>query len=512
MLRCIPSRFFRTLCLLLFVNFTPVLVAQSLTATELKAKLSNLPADLEREVAARVQKDTSSDPAIVKTERALRVALDIRQQVDLYALMLASRAASREVADLRTEVDEARVDKQIGSSGGSSGSTSLVAKGSAPAVLGFAVENGALDRSISGTTISFRTRPLQLIQAMQNGSYEQGYKKIENDETLSFLNRFSFGFTFDTSRTGSDTAFTGNKGQLSSYSVHVDILNHRDPRDRRYDRQWDDLRLGVATEMSLALYDVFEQVLESPLFKREFDAWFDQTSREAAQAIIAGDGSLARVLDERKKVFPSAASVPSAHSTLENFASATNKMIAARRNLLDYVGRGPVIGFDYEMSKAIPASTGGTQLPDTSTFKFVAELATIKGGSFTTNFDATIFNNQNASVTNTLRHIQIASQADLPINASIPQLGNFVLSLAASFKRIPDDVFVLLSSTETDGALKGNVVVGQAKLTIPVKGSGVKIPLSFTVANRTELIKEQDVRGNIGITFDFDTIVSKLKR
>ena len=58
-------------------------------------------------------------------------------------------------------------------------------------------------------------------------------------------------------------------------------------------------------------------------------------------------------------------------------------------------------------------------------------------------------------------------------------------------------------------APKGNLIVGQAKLTIPVKGSGIKIPLSVTVANRTELIKEKEVRANIGITFDLDAIFAR---
>ena len=53
--------------------------------------------------------------------------------------------------------------------------------------------------------------------------------------------------------------------------------------------------------------------------------------------------------------------------------------------------------------------------------------------------------------------------------------------------------------------------IGQFKFTIPVKGSGVKIPLSVTFSNRTEFIKESKVRGNVGITFDLDTIFSKLK-
>jgi len=43
----------------------------------------------------------------------------------------------------------------------------------------------------------------------------------------------------------------------------------------------------------------------------------------------------------------------------------------------------------------------------------------------------------------------------------------------------------------------------------PVKKSRVKIPISFTYASHTELIEEKDVRGNIGITLDFDTLFSK---
>jgi hypothetical protein len=58
-------------------------------------------------------------------------------------------------------------------------------------------------------------------------------------------------------------------------------------------------------------------------------------------------------------------------------------------------------------------------------------------------------------------------------------------------------------------ARTGNIGLFQSKLTIPVKGSGIKIPISFTYSNRTELIKEKDVRGSIGFTLDLDSIFSK---
>ena len=58
---------------------------------------------------------------------------------------------------------------------------------------------------------------------------------------------------------------------------------------------------------------------------------------------------------------------------------------------------------------------------------------------------------------------------------------------------------------------KGDIAVGQFGLNIPIKSLGIKFPVSVTFANRTELIKEKEVRGNIGFTFNWDTLFSRLK-
>lgn len=39
----------------------------------------------------------------------------------------------------------------------------------------------------------------------------------------------------------------------------------------------------------------------------------------------------------------------------------------------------------------------------------------------------------------------------------------------------------------------------------------MKFPITLTFANRTELIKEKEIRGNFGFTFNWDTLFSKLK-
>ena len=61
-----------------------------------------------------------------------------------------------------------------------------------------------------------------------------------------------------------------------------------------------------------------------------------------------------------------------------------------------------------------------------------------------------------------------------------------------------------------DGS-KGDIALGQLKLTIPIASWGIKLPLAVTFANRTELIKESVVRANFGVTFDLDPLFARFK-
>ena len=52
----------------------------------------------------------------------------------------------------------------------------------------------------------------------------------------------------------------------------------------------------------------------------------------------------------------------------------------------------------------------------------------------------------------------------------------------------------------------GHIGVFQSKLEFPTANNAMRIPLSFTYSNRTELINESDVRGQIGISFNLDAL------
>jgi hypothetical protein len=102
-------------------------------------------------------------------------------------------------------------------------------------------------------------------------------------------------------------------------------------------------------------------------------------------------------------------------------------------------------------------------------------------------------------------------QFDLPLK-EIQNVGRPAISFSGQFLALLEEPLgqkVTLNGVTISRT--GNIGVFQAKLSIPIKDSGVKIPVAFTYASRTELVKEKDVRGNIGITFDLDSLFAKAK-
>lgn len=110
-----------------------------------------------------------------------------------------------------------------------------------------------------------------------------------------------------------------------------------------------------------------------------------------------------------------------------------------------------------------------------------------------------------------VRDYRISGQFDIPL-PEIANIGKPTLSFSGLYLHLLQEP--LGEQVKVNGVAvsrTGGIDLFQSKLTIPVKGAGVKIPISFTVANRTELIKEREVRGTIGVTFDFDSLFSKPK-
>jgi hypothetical protein len=81
----------------------------------------------------------------------------------------------------------------------------------------------------------------------------------------------------------------------------------------------------------------------------------------------------------------------------------------------------------------------------------------------------------------------------------------------ASLLRTQTPIFFDLSAEGSRANGKPTILKAQAKLTIPLWNTGILFPMSVTVANRTELIKEKEVRGNFGFTFDFSKLLGAVQ-
>lgn len=454
---------------------------QSPAAGQLDIKLD----DLVRKIIA-----IKSDPALDQENKIKALFDPNTRPTDFMLALAATRLRTANIAGIM----DARLDKQLGSGDASSGTTSLVAKGSVPAILGFAVENGALKRESSGTTITFRGNPVGIIQALGKKGFIASY----DDDTpfTRVLRRLSFAVSFDTDRGSEPGTFVGDRQQLSSYSFRFDILNKRDPRHPAYADKWFKFISARGQELT-QLGTRFTILFEAD---PNLTSWL-----EAAQnAIIKADASsVKRVIKEQLFVKLSTVAIPAEiRDLVAEFEKAVNAYSNDRSQLLGVIANGSILTFEY-------TNTREPLLPDLSNFRLIFEASPWEGkASLTANASLTIFNKKptEGMETRRLRDFQLAGQVDVPLG-QVPEIGSVVLTFSGKYQHLTEDTMI----EGLPAGAKGNIGIGQLKLTIPVKGSGMRIPISVTFANRTELIKEKEVRGNIGITFDLDSVFAKLK-
>ena len=187
----------------------------------------------------------------------------------------------------------------------------------------------------------------------------------------------------------------------------------------------------------------------------------------------------------------------------------------ARVRLFEAMQKRPLVAFEYVNART-------KDLPDTSTLRLIAEgqwgprLDLTANAAWTMQHSGSVPLPEPQSVGG-MRDFQAAAQLDVPLGSTEKRvsaetgIGAPVLAVAYLSQNLTKRAAVSFAghSFTVD---PGWIHVLQATVTVPVKGSGVKIPLSVSVANRTELLKEKDVRGHIGLTFDMDVLSSLIRR
>lgn len=430
--------------------------------------------------------------------------------LELQKIIAAKLIGREERGRFLVEAEEARTDKQVEGGPENSGSTSLVVKGGAPSVFGFAVSNGALTQSRSGTTFTFRGNPVGIIKLLQNKTFDESYLEDERDPFTRFVKKTSFSVSFDTDRGGEPGVFGGDPQQISVWSVRHEFVNERDPRRRKYRDALRDFLAREGDNLTRAIFDTYASLIVDvggaggrPLKGNRFkdpvlQTWLEETN---ARVSAAAPGDVEAVVKSQLDRFPAPGDLSSeSRDAVDRFARNFSGYVRARKRLLDEIAKGKVVTFEYTNNREVNA-------PDLSNFRFIAETGVFGGrADLTGNAALTLYNARPAGGAGRVRDFQFAGQLDVPFK--VEGVGNFVFSFAGKYARALED-FTAFDGTVLPGT-RGDIAVGQLKLEVPFL-AGMRLPLSLTFANRTELVREAEVRGNFGFTFDMDKILARFK-
>ena len=218
--------------------------------------------DFRRSVKQALANGTLNAPAIDPREQHAQAYLEYITGTEVQGAAIAG-------------VETSRTDKQVGATVSTSGSTSLVSKGSVPSILGLAVENVALTQSVSATTATFRGNFVGLVNLAQNRGFLSSFPG-HGDPATEILQRLSFALIFDANQ---NTAAPG----LLGYSFRANLCNHRDPRDASNTPAFHGFQSELAKQLNIATAKALGNIVAGPNFQK-FENWLKEALGQLMQA------------------------------------------------------------------------------------------------------------------------------------------------------------------------------------------------------------------------------------
>ncbi len=383
-------------------------------------------------------------------------------------------------------------DKQTGaSSTGGSKAAGLTTKGLGPDIFGLAVENGVLTQSTSGSTVTFTGNPHGIIAALAGKGFFQT-RGIDGFANVASIFSFSTSFSGATASAASDSTST----KWSQYAVHVELINHRDPR--RNTAEWNALfgSVGNAFDLSNTAVDLanFTRLARSDT---ALTAWIAALNASLAKLTRNDAASISSVITKQIQALDTSALSSSTLAATKTLVTSLGAIDQATQKIVDAMKNNLLMTFVFTGDR--PA-TG----PTVSTGTLVVERGSRSRG-LTLNASASLLNGAlPLNVTSRWRDMSLTGQVDQRL-AQVNGTGALTFAIAGQLEHLHQD-----PSQPTPTAAAGNIATMQMKLSIPL-ANGVALPLSFTVANRSELVKERLVRGQFGVTFSFDSLLAALK-
>ena len=433
--------------------------------------------------------------------------------------------------------------QQTGSNSGSSGSTSIVSKGTAAQVLSVATEYGALTESVSGQTITVGGTLAGVPTLIERTNILQPCGIIPTPNCISFdtlnaLSRFSYSVAFNASsaspQVGTTSSGSSSSTQPTTFRANYQSINAVTAKAVI-------LRGASATPGDIGNAITKIQSASNPLDGSDADKALTQLQNDFNDSLVLrqwGEQEFTRLTSPNLKnvddeynswsqSLPAALCTdPNTTSTLktdvENYLKGYYSYLEKENAFLEGLRKAPVITAEYDWN--LPTSQ-----PSNSTIRAIGSFPAVGGLVITAN-GAGSFYNGNPSTTvpgaRILRDFQAAAEFAYTFGTKTPSiLGQSTASVAYYYQDqtspsilnitpgqpVSGVTFTGLPSAATQVfAQRGVINLAQMKFNfIPGKGS-INIPLSVTWSNRTELVTQPVWRGQVGISYDFDSLFSGL--
>jgi hypothetical protein len=404
----------------------------------------------------------------------------------------------------RDRAETARVDKQLGASARSAGSTTLAERPGFAELLALAVEYGAVEKTNGATSVTFSTTPYAffVLPNQDNAAHYEAY---------GIWRRIGLSATFPLGDSGA-TSET-DLGSLEAWSVKVRLLGERGGRSKGFVNLWNAQVRPVLQQAANVESGMLEEffVMNSSLRARS-DTLRSLTHARAVAYLLRHRSDtpdeLQAGLEEilisslQEGVYDpvaagempiSAASLDAALTSLgvlSDMQNALRVLRAEEHSLIEEANSGPTLSLEYTDHDLTLSSAyhDGSLL-------FETHLAP---ADVVLNADVTWYHHTDPL----LRPHRVRTSA-------VALAAEFRLSRAVRFTSSPDDrsatTLALSGRYEHPNSGTRDIAVAQVKLTLPI-ASGVSLPLSISWANRTELLDETEIRGHFGFTLDTDKL------
>lgn len=433
-----------------------------------------------------------------------------------------------------------RPDQQTGAPTNTNGTTGLVEKAGTASVLAFALESGALTRTVNGNTATLSGNADGLLRALTGQQVlcfsckdSMGTPILRNiNLSAAFMINQASTSTVTTSgaaNSSTPSSITGvvipsSAGKLSGVTARYQVWNPYDPHSSKFMAAWKAAAAAAKSQLTKAQQDL--QAKLGVLLKKgsiQSEASFQPTLQAYENRFYddADAGDLPRLEQDFLDLFKASVddrmtgdpqflqNVASVNVSLAQYKDLWNQLLAQAKGQ-------PLLTFEYAFNR--PQSQ-----PETHDFRLILGYTPKNGvGLLSVNAATSIYGSTIpvGAKYGRLHDGQVSVEYDRSFTIkSNPNQATF--SLGAYWQYQPDpSVLNITAGNLAPGTniqlpqnaqvllgTAGSLWVTQAKITINGK-AGIKIPIGVSWSNKTDLLIGNKVGAQVGISYDFSSLSS----